>query len=179
VVSSTPRSHFTPGKGPVRILQEAGWAPGSVWTGGKSRPHRDSIPDRPARSLSLYRLSYPPPHIHTHTHTQYATSELDRFERSASRPGRFNSNQTDSLDRKRCGSQPLRSSWGKKHILFVRRKRNHNRPVRNQTLYCVSYLAFVGIKNFDLSRSYLTLNMMFQTIKFIDKLLLVSDSDIP
>jgi len=26
--------------------------------GGKSRPHRDSIPDRPARSQSLYRLSY-------------------------------------------------------------------------------------------------------------------------
>ena len=28
------------------------------WVGGKSRPHRDSIPDRPARSPSLYRLSY-------------------------------------------------------------------------------------------------------------------------
>ena len=26
--------------------------------GGKSRPHRDSIPDRPAHSQSLYRLSY-------------------------------------------------------------------------------------------------------------------------
>jgi len=26
--------------------------------GGKSRPYRDSIPDRPARSQSLYRLSY-------------------------------------------------------------------------------------------------------------------------
>jgi len=41
--------HFTPGKDPVPLLQEAGWAPGPVWTGGKSRPHRDSIPDRPAR----------------------------------------------------------------------------------------------------------------------------------
>ena len=58
VVSSTPRPHFTPGKDTVLILQEAGWAPGPVWTGGKSRPHRDSIPDRPARSRSLYRLSY-------------------------------------------------------------------------------------------------------------------------
>jgi len=58
VVSSTPRLHFTPGKDPVPILQEAGWAPGPVWTGGKSRPHRFSIPDRPARSQSLYRLSY-------------------------------------------------------------------------------------------------------------------------
>ena len=53
----------TPGKDPVPILQEAGWAPGPVWTGGKSRPHRDSIPDLPARSQSLYRLSYLA-HIH-------------------------------------------------------------------------------------------------------------------
>ena len=58
VVSSTPRLHFTPRKDPVPIVQEAGWAPGPVWTGGKSRPHRDSIPDHPARSQSLYWLSY-------------------------------------------------------------------------------------------------------------------------
>ena len=44
MVSSTPRPHFTPGKDPVPILQEAGWAPGPVWTGGKSRPHRDFLP---------------------------------------------------------------------------------------------------------------------------------------
>ena len=59
VVSSTLRPHFSHGKGPVPIVQEAGWAPGPVWTSGKSRPHRDSIPDRQARSQSLYRLSYP------------------------------------------------------------------------------------------------------------------------
>ena len=59
VVSSTPRPHFTPGKDPVPILQEAGWAPGPVWTGGKSRLHRDSIPDLPACSQSLYWLTYP------------------------------------------------------------------------------------------------------------------------
>jgi len=60
VVSSTSRPHFTPGKDPVPILQEAGWAPGPVWTGGKSRPHLDWIRDRPARSQSLYRLRYSP-----------------------------------------------------------------------------------------------------------------------
>ena len=54
VVNSTPRPHFTPGKDIVPILQEAGWSPGVVWTGGKSRPQRDSIPDSPARSQSLY-----------------------------------------------------------------------------------------------------------------------------
>jgi len=59
VNSSTPRPHFTPGKDSVPILQEAGWAPGPVWTGRKSHPHQDSIPDCPARSQSLYRLSYP------------------------------------------------------------------------------------------------------------------------
>ena len=64
VVSSKPWPHFTSGKDPVPILQEAGWAPGSVWTSGKSRPHRDSIPDHPARSHSLYRIRY---QVHTVT----------------------------------------------------------------------------------------------------------------
>ena len=59
VVSSTPRPHFTQGKDPVPILQEAGWAPGPIWTGGKSRPHRDSIPTVQPVVQSLYRLSYP------------------------------------------------------------------------------------------------------------------------
>ena len=49
----------TTGKDPVPILQEAVCDPGPVWKGGKSRPYRDSIPDRPARSQSLYQLSYP------------------------------------------------------------------------------------------------------------------------
>jgi len=59
VVSSTPRPHFTPGLDPVPIVREAVLASGPVWTGGKSRPHRDSIPNRPARSQLLYRLCYP------------------------------------------------------------------------------------------------------------------------
>jgi hypothetical protein len=61
VVSSTPRPHFTPGKDPVPILQEAGWAPGPVWTDGKSRPHRDSIPDRPACSSVTVLTELPSP----------------------------------------------------------------------------------------------------------------------
>jgi len=58
VVSSTARPQFTPGKEQVPILQEAEWTPGPVWTGGKSRPHRNSNPNLPACSQSLYRLSY-------------------------------------------------------------------------------------------------------------------------
>ena len=84
MVSSTPRPHFTPGKDLVPIVQEAGWAPGPVWMGGKSRPHRDSIPDRPARSQSLYRLSYPAHEVFTYVqlffnlenHKMWCSSEL-------------------------------------------------------------------------------------------------------
>ena len=50
VVSSTPWPNLTSGKDPVPILKKAGWAPGPVWTNGKSLPHRDSIPDSPAHS---------------------------------------------------------------------------------------------------------------------------------
>ena len=73
MVSSTPRPHFTHGKDPVPILQEVGWAPGPIWTGGKSRPHRDSIPDRPARSSVLYRLSYRPTVIYVASVIHIAT----------------------------------------------------------------------------------------------------------
>jgi hypothetical protein len=57
--AARPGRTLKTGKEPVPIVQEARWAPGPVWTGGKFRPHWDSIPDRPARSQSLYRLSYP------------------------------------------------------------------------------------------------------------------------
>ena len=63
MVSSTPRPHSTTGKDPVPILHEAGWAPGLVWTGGKSRSHRDSIPDRPARSSVAIATELPGPLI--------------------------------------------------------------------------------------------------------------------
>ena len=57
---STPRpGRFTPGKVPVRTEQEAGWAPGPVWTGAENFAYAGiRSPDRPARSESLYRLRY-------------------------------------------------------------------------------------------------------------------------
>ena len=59
-VSVTPRPLFTPGKDPVPIVQEAGWAPGTVWTGAENLALTwIRSPDRPARSQSLYRLRYP------------------------------------------------------------------------------------------------------------------------
>ena len=59
-VSVTPRPLFTPGKDPLPVVQEAGWAPGPVWTGAENlAPTGIRSPDRPARSQSLYRLIYP------------------------------------------------------------------------------------------------------------------------
>jgi hypothetical protein len=57
---SAPRpSRFTPWKDPVPIVQEAGWAPGPVWTCAKNlAPIGIWSPDHPARSQSLYQLSY-------------------------------------------------------------------------------------------------------------------------
>jgi len=59
-VSVTPRSLFTPGKYPVPIVQEAGWATGPVWTGAENLASTGirSL-DRPAHSQLLYRLRYP------------------------------------------------------------------------------------------------------------------------
>jgi hypothetical protein len=52
------------GNDPVHILQEAGWVPGTVWTRAENlAPTGIRSPDRPARSESLYRLSYPGPRI--------------------------------------------------------------------------------------------------------------------
>jgi len=51
---------FAPGKDPVPIVQEAGWAPGPVWTGVENLAFTGiRSPDRPAHSQSLYRLRYP------------------------------------------------------------------------------------------------------------------------
>jgi len=59
-VSVTLRPLFTPGKDPVPIVQEAGWAPGPVWIGAENLASTGiRSPDRPARSESLYRLRYP------------------------------------------------------------------------------------------------------------------------
>ena len=58
-ISVTPRPLFTPGKEPVPIVHEAEWAPGPVRKGAENlAPTGIRSPDRPARSQSLYRLSY-------------------------------------------------------------------------------------------------------------------------
>ena len=74
--AARPGRTLPPGKDPVPILQEAGWAPEPVWTGGKSRPPRDLILDCPARSQSLYRLSY-------QAHLLYVSQEIFPYSSAA------------------------------------------------------------------------------------------------
>ena len=71
MVSSTPRPHFVPAIDPIPIVQESGWAPGPVWTGGNSRPHRDSIPDRPARSSVAIPTELPGPQFRRYEFKMY------------------------------------------------------------------------------------------------------------
>ena len=66
VVNATPRALYSREKDPVPIVQEAGWVPGPVWTGEENlAPTRIRSTDRPARSESLYRLSYPGPRTYS------------------------------------------------------------------------------------------------------------------
>jgi hypothetical protein len=58
---------FTPGKDLAPIVQRAGWDQRPVWTCAKNlTPTGIHAPDRPARSQSLYRLSYLGPYIYVY-----------------------------------------------------------------------------------------------------------------
>ena len=58
-VSVTPQLIFTPGKDPVPIVQETGWAPGPVWTGAKNIATTGIwSPDRPLGLSSYEKKNY-------------------------------------------------------------------------------------------------------------------------
>ena len=80
VVSSTPRPHFTPGERPGTHFKGGLVGPrAGLDRCGKSRPHRNSIPDRPARSQSLYRLSYRAHRVLLYKYTFPSTSNEMRL----------------------------------------------------------------------------------------------------
>jgi hypothetical protein len=65
VSNATPQAPYhppPPENNPLPIVYEAGWVPGSVWTGAENLPPPHTgmrSPDSRAGSESLYRLSYP------------------------------------------------------------------------------------------------------------------------
>jgi hypothetical protein len=67
VASPMPQPLYPWERNPVPIVQEAGWAPGLVWTAVENLAStRIWSPDRPAHSESLYQLHYLGPH-HTYS----------------------------------------------------------------------------------------------------------------
>ena len=63
--AARPCRTLSPGKTRYPFYRRLGGPQGRSGRAKKSRPHRDSIPDRPARRQSLYGLSYP---AHTWDH---------------------------------------------------------------------------------------------------------------
>jgi len=62
VVNATSRPLYPRERDPVPTVQEAGWAPGPVWTGAENLAFIGiRSPDLPTRSQSLYLQSYPGP----------------------------------------------------------------------------------------------------------------------
>ena len=52
MVRARPGRTLPPRKEPVPIVQEAGWAPGPVWTGGKSHPAGIRSPDHSSVAIT-------------------------------------------------------------------------------------------------------------------------------
>jgi hypothetical protein len=58
-LAACPGHTLPPGKDPVPIVPEAGWASGLIFLFDNPPPTEIRSPDRPAHSQSLYWLSYP------------------------------------------------------------------------------------------------------------------------
>jgi hypothetical protein len=67
VVNVAPRPLYPRERYPVTIVQEAGWAPGPIWTSAENLA--PTVPDRPARGGSLHQLRNP-----AHSTKQYAAN---------------------------------------------------------------------------------------------------------
>jgi hypothetical protein len=65
MVKAPPLLLYPRGREPVPILQEAGWAPGTIWMGVENfTPTGIRSQNLPARSEPLYRLRYAGPLVH-------------------------------------------------------------------------------------------------------------------
>jgi len=85
VVSVTSRPLFNPGKYPVPIVQEAGWAPGPVWTGAENlAPNGIRCPNRPARSSVAIPTELPGPQNKGTVHEESCTYVYDIISLSSS-----------------------------------------------------------------------------------------------
>ena len=69
-----PAALYSRERPPVPIVQEAGWAPGPIWTGAENlAPHRDSIPRFVNPAASRYTDYATPAHYIVSTATCFNT----------------------------------------------------------------------------------------------------------
>ena len=93
--SASRPGRFYPGNDPVSIAQEAGWATGPSWTCAENLvPTGIRTPDRPARSQSLYRLSYP---AHENRHNQSKTQHRVQRKHTNVRNEKFRNNKRATI----------------------------------------------------------------------------------
>ena len=137
MVSSTPRPLFTPGKDPVPIVQEAGWALRPVRTGGKSRPTGIRSPDRPSRSQSLYWLSYSAHDLLHVMHMKDKRMSVFHFTFEILLTGGFSSVSSLSFFRVSLAKIDWGTwAWGKSGILWI-----SNRCSYMQSILCLWFRA--------------------------------------
>jgi len=138
-VSVTPRPLFTPGKDLVPIVQEAGWAPGPVWTGAENLASSGiRSPNRPARSQSLYRLRYPAHHGNFHDHGTRRGWGVSVTSQQLFTPG-----EVPVPIVKEAGWVPG-PVWTGAGSFAPTRIRSPDRPARSQSLYRLRYPAHHG-----------------------------------
>ena len=89
-VSVTPRPPFTPRKDPVSIVQEAGWAPGPVWTGAENLAPSPGFDPRTVQPVAS-------------RYTDYATRPTESTISTGERP------QTYALDHAATGTGLLKA----------------------------------------------------------------------
>ena len=77
MINSTPRPPYPRKREAVLISEDVGWAPALVWTGAENLASTGiRSPDRPARSVSLNRLTYPGPQFNIITRHTYSVRNL-------------------------------------------------------------------------------------------------------
>ena len=73
--AARPGRTLPPGKTQYPFYRRLGGATGPVWTGEKSRPHRDSIPDHPARSSVSIPTELPGQHVYNNWYLLFFLDE--------------------------------------------------------------------------------------------------------
>ena len=142
--------------------------PGPVWKCGKSRPHRDSIPNRPARSQWQYRLSYTA-HIYIYiTCEHHVIMGHDSLEFANYMKKRFPKACCFHLQGKRW------ISWNLRQVMSMYQTIRCNTPKKKRQISLCAAMQTDPILNVHLRLSFLSVHLpsdfdifFFQNLSFV------------